>query len=190
MEVLAELNETELIRLRAGLLILALHRVGDAELAEEIAQESLARVIEAIRAGQLRERDKLGNFARAIAHHVSIDALRHRQRTVSLDDSPESTTREEDALLAICSREQSLQLRQALNQLTGRDRELMRLCFFEGMNPQQIATRLGEPGPRIRKRKERALERLRQALRKPERHDRPPSATESRRPRMETDDYS
>jgi hypothetical protein len=50
-----ELSETELVRLRAGLRIMALQRLGDAELAEEIAQESVTRVVQAFREGRLRE---------------------------------------------------------------------------------------------------------------------------------------
>ena len=44
------------------------------------------------------------------------------------------------------------------------DRDLLGLCYFEGLTAVEIADRLGEPPERIRKRKSRAVERLRQAL--------------------------
>src|SRR5262245_47144208 len=98
MEVPYQLSEPELTRLRAGIRIMALQRMGDAELAEEIAQESLARVVQAVQQNRLREPERVGGFARAIAHNVLVDALRQRQRTVSLGPAESMPARTEDAL--------------------------------------------------------------------------------------------
>jgi DNA-directed RNA polymerase specialized sigma24 family protein len=40
---------------------------------------------------------------------------------------------------------------------------VLRLSFYEGLAPAEIAERLAEPAPRVRKRKARALDRLRLA---------------------------
>ena len=45
------------------------------------------------------------------------------------------------------------------------DRRLLELSFREGLLPTEIALRTGEPPERIRKRKSRALERLREIFR-------------------------
>jgi RNA polymerase sigma factor (sigma-70 family) len=55
-------------------------------------------------------------------------------------------------------------VRQALTQLSATDRDILHLSFFEALTPVEIADRLGEPALRIRKRKSRALRRLRQAF--------------------------
>jgi RNA polymerase sigma factor (sigma-70 family) len=153
----------ELSRLRSGIRIMALSALGDADAAEEVAQESLARVVSAIRQGSLRDPLNLGAFGRAIARHVIVDTLRGRQRQTSLDPDQEPAS-EGDPLVALVSAEQAEQVRAALERLPRGDRELLRLCFFEAMTPQQLADRLGEPSARIRKRKERAIGRLRIAF--------------------------
>ena len=72
-------------RLRAGIRLMALATLGDAESAEEVAQESLARLLHALREGRLRDSQRLGAFARSIAHHVIVDLLRAQRRLVRLE---------------------------------------------------------------------------------------------------------
>lgn len=140
---------------------MALSELREADAAEEVAQESLARVVAAIREGRLRDPASLGAFSRSIARHVIVDTLRVRGRLTALGPEHEETATGEDPLGTLVTAEQTLRLRTALAQLSERDRELLRLSFFEGLSPQELAERLGEPSTRIRKRKERALERLR-----------------------------
>lgn len=155
----------ELERLRRGIRIMALGELRDPDAADEVAQECLGRVLRAVREGRLRSPQSLGAFARAIAHHVIVDTLRSRRRHVRLDpDQGEVMASGEDPLSALLSAEQSARLTAGLQQLPAPDRELLRLSFFEGLTPQQLALRLREPGARIRKRKERALQRLRGLL--------------------------
>lgn len=158
-----ELTSAELSRLRSGIRIMALSALRDLEAAEEVAQESLARVVLAIREGRPRDPHSLGAFARGIARHVIVDTLRARQRETTLGLEHERPA-EGDPLATLLSAEQAARIRAALEQLSSGDRELLRLSFFEGMTPQEVAERLGEPSTRIRKRKERALARLREAF--------------------------
>ncbi len=182
-----ELSETELIRLRAGVRIMALQRLGDPELAEEIAQESMARVVQAVREGKLREPERLGGFARAIAQHVIVDTMRARKRSVDLGAAAPIAASTEHPLERICTEEQITELRRALRELTAGDHELLRLAFFGGLTSQELADRLSEPGPRVRKRKERALKRLRQALSNPGGHDSAAAPTLGKEAVLETD---
>jgi RNA polymerase sigma-70 factor (ECF subfamily) len=157
----------ELAVLRKGLRLLALRSLRDVDLAEEAAQETLARTLAALRSGQVHDPTHLGAFARGIACHVIADLHRARQRTTPLDEFPgaaDPPTADPDALQLIVSEEQNERLRAALVALSAADRELLRLSFFEGLTPLEVAERLGEPATRIRKRKSRALERLRRAL--------------------------
>lgn len=160
---LGDLDPAELSRLQSGIRIMALCALRDGDAADDVAQESLARVLQALREGRLRNPERLGAFARAIAHHVIVDTLRTRLRVTSLGSSPELAG-EEDALRTLVSAEQAARVRAALERLSAGDREILRLSFFEGLTPQELAHRLREPGARVRKRKERALERLRAVL--------------------------
>ncbi len=178
-----DLTPDQLAALRAGLRLMALHRLADAEAAEEVAQESLARVMAAVREGRLEQPDKLGAFARAIAYHVIVDTIRARARhqPIAAVDAVLATSAP-DPLAALLSLEEKSRVRAALVTLSAPDRELLRLCFFEGLSPADLAARLREPAERIRKRKQRALERLRRALLGPGGHGTAPSPTKEREP--------
>ena len=161
----SELGPDELERLRAGLEILALRSLRDREAAEEAAQETLTRAVEASKQGRIKNPEKLGVFVRGIARHVIADMIRARKHTTGLEalagtpSDPDS-----DALSLIISRQQREQLRVALADLSATDQEILHLSFFEGLTPAEIADRLNEPAERIRKRKSRVLLRLRSAF--------------------------
>jgi RNA polymerase sigma factor (sigma-70 family) len=169
----------ELGSLRMGLRIMALHRLGDAEAAEEAAQESIARLIVALRQRRLDDPEKLGPFARSIAYHVVIDMLRARARHRPLGAAEEElAVASPDPLASLISAQEAERIRAALESLSGPDRELIRLSFVEGLTPTQLAFRLASPPARIRKRKQRALERLRSAFLSGAGHATPASPTE------------
>lgn len=156
----------ELEGLRAGVRIMALRALGDLEAADEAVQETLARAIAALRDGRLRDRAKLGAFVAGIARHVIADVFRARQRTLPIEALPlnVAVAKASDPLARIISDEERRRLEVALAQLSLRDRDILRMCFFEGLSPAEVAARLGESAERIRKRKSRALERLRRAF--------------------------
>ncbi|UCC71647.1 MAG: sigma-70 family RNA polymerase sigma factor [Gemmatimonadota bacterium] len=157
---------TALEQLRLGLQIMALRALGDLEAAEEAVQETLVRALEALRNGRPRDPEKLGAFVRGIARHVIADARHARQRSAPLEAVLESEcgTSLDDPLAALVSDEERDLVRRALTELSAGDRDILHLSFFEGLTPVEIAERLGEPALRIRKRKSRALRRLRRAF--------------------------
>ena len=157
-------------RLRLGLQIMALRALGDPDAAEEAVQETLVRALEALRDGRPRDPEKLGAFVRAIARHVIADTQRAQRRSAPLDAAPQPArdASPDDPLTALVTTEERDHIRLALTQLSAGDREILQLSFFEGLTPVEIAERLGEPALRIRKRKSRALGRLRRVfLREP-----------------------
>jgi RNA polymerase sigma-70 factor, ECF subfamily len=148
---------------RPGLELLALRALGSLDAAREAVQETLSRAIVALQNGQPSDLSKLSAFVAGIARHVSVDMVRAQRRVVSLDalSADQQRSGEADALSALVSAADRVRVRDALSQLTPGDRELLQLCYYEGMAPGEIAVRLGEPAERVRKRKSRALERLR-----------------------------
>lgn len=63
-------------------------------------------------------------------------------------------------------KEEMLFLKQALKQLSPKQKEVIELYFYKGMNMRQIAQQLGLHYKTVVKRKERALENLRRSARK------------------------
>lgn len=162
--------------LRAGIRLMALRALGTAELADEVAQESIVRAFHSLRSSRPQN---LGAFVAGIARHVIADTIRTRSREAPLDElAPGSEPRtQSDPLTLLCDASEHACVRRALDLLSREDRELLRLVFFEGLSPGEIAVRLGAPPERIRQRKLRALGRLRTAFDEatnsaPPRHDR------------------
>ena len=174
----AAVDGAELDVLRAGVLLMALHALGNIDLAEEVAQETIVRAFHALRTSRP---DKLGPFVAGIARHVIADIIRARPREVSLDNlTPDAEAQtQRDPLTALCDEQERTQVHRALGLLSTADRELLRLVFFEELSPSQIAQRLRVPAERIRQRKLRALARLRRAFEQSaaQRHDRQVGAT-------------
>lgn len=154
---------TELEVLRAGIRLMALRALGNSEIAEEVAQETLVRAFHALRTSRP---ERLGPFVAGIARHVIADIIRAKPREVSLDAlTPDSEAQAgPDPLVALCEESERVRVQEALAQLAPNDRDVLRLSFFEGLSPTEIARRLGTPPERIRQRKLRALARLREAF--------------------------
>lgn len=160
----SDLPVQELARLRGGLHIMALRALGSSEAAEEAVQETLARIVAILREGRSVP-ENLAAFTCGIARHVIADVHRARGRAAGgaerIENLPHAGP---DPLLALVSREEKRRVREALARVPEADREILRLAFYEGLPSRDIAERLGEPGDRVRKRKQRAIERLRRAF--------------------------
>lgn len=158
------LDEGDLRLLANGVRIIAMRSLGDPDAAADVVQETLARAIRAVAEGRLRDHRALGGFVRSIARHVIADELRSRSRTVPLDPNLHTPSVESDPLNALVHDDRVAAVRAAIETLSARDRRVIELSFVEGLTPAAVAERLGEPRARVRKRKSRALERLREAL--------------------------
>ena len=158
--------------LRGGLRIIALRALGDPDAAEEAVQETLSRAVIALADGRLADRDKLAAYVAGIARHVCSHMLRDRKHTVSLDGDESSgmapvdpaLSTHSDPLEALITAAETKRLRLAFRELPRADQRLLRLCFHDDQTPAEVAAKLDEPPERVRKRKSRALDRLRRAF--------------------------
>ena len=170
----------DLSRLIPGLRFLALRALGDPAVADDVAQEAVTRAISAIQQGQLRDHERLPAFVAGIARHIITDVIRSKQRIHVDVDSQELAAAGPDPLSGLIKAQEKDALRAALLELSESDRDILRLSFEEGLSPQEIGDRLGMTSVVVRKRKSRAIERLRFALaqlRRGRSHDRPASPT-------------
>jgi RNA polymerase sigma-70 factor, ECF subfamily len=145
---------------------MALHRLRDPDLAEDVVQETLSRALAVIREGKAGDIRDLGAFVHGIARHVILDCIRTRQRDAGaepLRDTADPASLR-DALSHVVSADERARVHAALERLTPADRRILHLSFFEGLSCAELAERLGLNALRIRKRKSRALERLRRVF--------------------------
>ena len=151
-------GEEELIRrFRPGLVAMMRARTRDAEVAPELAHDTLLAVIAAVREGRLREAERLAGFVHGIARNVLASHFRRRgtqPTTVSLEtDWPARAPVDGD------ERERWAMALRAIEQLPPVDREVLELSLVQGLAPQEIASRLGLTADTVRMRKMRATRR-------------------------------
>lgn len=149
----------------AGLAAVALRRLRDREDALDAVQETLVRALVTMRDGASRPAVRIPAFAVGIARHVIADTVRRRRRDGRRSVNPDGLeSPAASALDALIRAEERSRLSRAMAGLRASDRRLLERCFVDGMTVADIARRLGEPAGRIRKRKSRALGRLRNLL--------------------------
>jgi DNA-directed RNA polymerase specialized sigma24 family protein len=113
---------------------MALRALGNADLADEVAQESIVRAFHALRTSRP---ERLGPFVAGIARHVIADIIRARPREVPIDSLPMASTprTQGDPLTLLCDASERARVHEALGQLASEDRDLLRLVYFDGLSP-------------------------------------------------------
>jgi RNA polymerase sigma-70 factor (ECF subfamily) len=148
--------------------VFAARRVRDAALAEDIAQETLRRVMGALRDGRVENLQALPSFVFQTARHICLQHHRSRDREAralaGLERDAGGTPAAADALAALVSEEQRLAVRRALDAMDQSDRALLRMLYYEQIETAEAAGRLGITPGALRVRKHRALLRLSREL--------------------------
>ena len=136
-------------------------RLHGSDAANDIAQESMAAVLQALRAGALREPEKLPGFVLGIArnlinNHCRLEA-RSRSVVAAVDELPERAAAADAEGGAAFDEERRALVRQALARLKPVDRRIVMLTLVEGMSPREIAPIVGLAADAVRTRKTRAV---------------------------------
>jgi RNA polymerase sigma-70 factor (ECF subfamily) len=167
----------ELIRRYERPLFSLLYRmVRDRELAEDLAQETFVKALNAIES--YRPEFKFSSWIFKIANNAAIDHLRRRElNTLSLEGSPHAETpeaveatalqigdRQESPLDAVEARELGGQIERAIAQLRPEYRSCILLRHVEGRAYEEIAEILNLPLGTVKTYIHRARNELRQAL--------------------------
>ena len=147
--------------------LFAARRLGDVAAAEDVAQETLRRVLEALRAGRIENHLALPAFVYQTARHICLQRYRssgREMRALGRLHGGRSVPEPSDALTALITEERRAAVRAALARLDEHDRELLRLVFVEAMDTAELARRLAVTRGALRVRKHRALGRLARLL--------------------------
>jgi RNA polymerase sigma-70 factor (ECF subfamily) len=157
------MDEARLVEeFRSPILYFVLRRVRDRAIAEEITQETLLILLQALRENRLREEAKIGAYIFGIAKNLILKNYRVQARETEAPD-PESEAAgwvsHPEAELFL--EEERKDVRRALDQLSDQDRQILHYSFVEPEGLEDVAAKLGIPYAAARKRKSRALERLR-----------------------------
>ncbi len=158
IEAETELVEFFLPRVRAMMRA----RVGNAELARDLTQDTLIEVLKAARRGQIREPERLIGFVHGVARNLANNHARgvRAHAEAPLDALPAEPFAEDDR----ADRDRQLLLARGLEVMAEADRTILMLTLVEGLKPGEIAQRMGLTSEVVRARKSRAQKRIVEAL--------------------------
>jgi RNA polymerase sigma-70 factor (ECF subfamily) len=153
-------------RVRPQVVRVVLGIVRDPSMAEEVAQEVLTEVwLKADRFDP--ERGNVSGWIATLARRRAVDRVRSEQASRNRDDRVARRDQERDVDVVADEVEVRLehwQVRQALAQLSDRQREAIELAYFAGHTYRDVARVLGVPEGTAKSRLRDGLARLREAL--------------------------
>ncbi len=135
----------------------ALRKLRSKAAAEDVRNETFVRAIQALRAGTLRSPEALPAFVLGIARNVILEELRKGGRTDDIGDrdfAAEPVSPVDPGLRKA--------IESTLTRLKPRERDILRLAYFEDLSKEEISERLGIIPERVRLVKSRALRSFRE----------------------------
>jgi RNA polymerase sigma-70 factor (ECF subfamily) len=148
----------------------ARRQLRSADLVEDALQETLLRVLRYFRSGKtLQSPERLPAFVHSVCHNVTLEMLRTKARYLQVPENrPEPIDVHDDVELRLVTEERKRLVREILNQLPEKDRELLRLAMLEEMEGAELCRRFGVTQDYLRVLLHRARQRFRTTLEKAE----------------------
>ena len=137
---------------------LALRQLRSTADAEDVRAETFLRVVRALQKQQIRSPDAVGSFVLGTARNVILELLREPHRLKhdhEIPDVPEFSPAavDEDVARAIET---------VIRRLKPRERDFLRLHYYEDLGKEEIARRIGIDQERVRLIKHRTLKSFRE----------------------------
>ncbi len=137
-------------------------RYRDLDLIEDVRQETLRRVLEAVRKGALRDPQSLESFVNAVCSHVLMEHWRTSKKHHHADTDVEKLVSHSNPE-RICRRNEAVRrVHSAMKSLPVRDREILSIVFVEDRDASEVSLRLQVSRTYARVLVHRALGRLRE----------------------------
>jgi RNA polymerase sigma-70 factor (ECF subfamily) len=153
-------------RIRPQVLRVAQGIVRDPSMAEEVTQEVLTEIwVKADRFDP--ERGNVGGWISTLARRRAVDRVRSEQASRNRDDRVARRDQERDVDVVaeeVEIRLEHWQVRQALAELSERQREAIELAYYSGYTNRDVARVLGIPEGTAKSRLRDGLARLRESL--------------------------
>ena len=153
-------------RFSARIYFLALGELRSKEDAEDVRAETFLRVIQSLRQGKLRSPDALPSFVVGIALNVIREQIRLKRKVQQLDGSELKLAGEQSPESVFLDEETGRAVREVAEKLKPREREFLRLYYYEELPKEEIARSLGIKEERLRLIKSRALKSFREIYKK------------------------
>lgn len=115
-----------------------------AEMAEDVIQETLLRVLKSLRQGPgVGQPERFGAFVNAVSNNVLMELTQKQSKHPPIDEEMEEPCDgRADPEAALISAERKKLVARVLDELSTKDREILRLIFFEELTRKDICERL------------------------------------------------
>jgi RNA polymerase sigma factor (sigma-70 family) len=152
--------EEELVNTyKRAVLVIALARTHDRDTANDLSQEILIAVLKALRAGQIRDGEKLGAFIQGTARNIINNYLRSRCRHPEVDiDGIEVAGA--DPVQKMESSERQRLMCEELARYSITDQKILLLSLVDGHSLAEVASRLHLSHDAVRARKSRLIRKI------------------------------
>jgi RNA polymerase sigma-70 factor, ECF subfamily len=122
------------------------------EMVEDVRQETLLRVLKALRHGTgVDKPERFGGFVNTVCHNVLLEFLHKQARHPLLEENaPEQADNTIDMDAPLVNEQRKRAVAKALDELSDRDREILRLVFFEELERDEICRRMSIDGEYLR----------------------------------------
>ena len=115
------------------------------EMAEDVRQETLLRVVKALRQGSgVAQPERFGGFVNSVCNRVLLEFIHEESRHPLIDENrPEHADATIDLDAALISEQRRRMVAAVLDELSPKDREILRYVFFEEAGRAEICDRMG-----------------------------------------------
>ena len=138
-------------------------KLGDHEAASDLAQEIILAVLCGLRGGRLEDDDHLSSYVWGTARNMVKHHFKKRPRDSVEVESLHLACGDNPARNAETAQLLTL-VRQAIDRLKVRDRQILLLTVMDGLKPGEVAERLGLRSDLVRQRKSRGLRKVRESV--------------------------
>jgi RNA polymerase sigma-70 factor (ECF subfamily) len=141
-------------------------RLRSCELIEDARQETFLRVLTAVRRkGGLEHPERLGAFVNSVCQNVLYELYRSDSRARSnVADHPDIAEDQDSTESALVTEESRRQVREVIRDLPAKDRDVLRMVFYDEIDRDEICRRFGVDREYLRVLVHRAKSRFREGL--------------------------
>jgi RNA polymerase sigma-70 factor (ECF subfamily) len=150
----------------ARIYFLALGELHSREDAEDVCAETFLRVIQALRLDKLRNPEALSSFVVGTALNIVREYTRESSRSQSLTEQEFELADERSFEAAFLDEDVVRSMKEAAQSLKPRERDFLRMYYYEELPKEEIARLLGIKEERLRLIKSRALKRFGEVYKK------------------------
>ncbi len=121
-------------------------RVNSSHTIEDLRQETFARVFTALRSeGRLRQPERLGAFVNSVCNNVLLEHYRSSSKENPMEDEESANVPDPslDVVAILSHKEMEQRVRQVLDELSERDRRLLREIFLEERDKDAVCRDFG-----------------------------------------------